>query len=49
MIAYGRQGYQIRKFPDLSIASNVSISVMAKILFTAKAFRRMARTKSSGS
>jgi hypothetical protein len=33
MIVYGRQRYQIRKFPDLSIVSNVSISVMAKTFF----------------
>ena len=38
------KGYQIRKFPDLDIASNTSTSVMAKTLFTAKDFRRMART-----
>src|SRR6516164_338536 len=39
-----RAGYQIRKFPDLGITSNTSTGVMAKTLFTAKGFGRMAHT-----
>ena len=37
------KGCQIRKFPDLDIASNTSTSVMAKTLFTAKVLAVLAR------
>jgi hypothetical protein len=49
MIVDGRQGYQIRKFPDLDITSNVSTTVMAKTLSAAKDFHPHARTKFTGS